>query len=373
MTTRMPAIIPDVRIALLTNHLVPYRIPLYERLAADHDLEVLCFGGGERYSSAGTGADPSALGAAPFPARTLDGWPGALAVGRNHDLVIASYAGGAVLPAAYLSARRHRRRFVLWASVWAQPRSLSNDLAVPVIRHIYRHADAVIAYGEHVRRYVAAIRGRDADIVIAPQAVEPELFARAVGGEEVAAFRARHGLGDGPFVLFAGRLTEAKGVAVLAQAWPRVRDAATLVVAGDGPLRGELDRVPGVRVLGALAREQLVIADAAAAMVLVPSIPTPRFLEPWGLVCNEAMYQGTPVIATTAVGAAAGGLVRDEETGLVIAPGDAAALAAAIDRLLADPGLRERLGRAGRDVVGTYTYDAMTAAFARAFAIACAC
>jgi len=371
MTTRIAhAIIPDVRIALLTNHLVPYRMPLYTRLAAEHDLKVLCYGGGERYTAAGTGDDPGALAAAPFPARALDGWRGALAAGRDHDLVIAGYAGGPVLPAAYLGARRHRRRFVLWASVWAQPRSLTNDLAVPVTRHIYRHADAVIAYGEHVRRHVAATRGRDDDIVIAPQSVEPELFDRAVGGEEVSAFRARHGLADGPLVLFAGRLTEAKGVAVLARAWPRVAGAATLVVAGDGPLRTELHRLPGVRVLGPLTREELVVADAGAAMVLVPSIPTPRFLEPWGLVVNEAMHQGTPVIATTAVGAAAGGLVADGETGLVIAPGDPAAVATAIDRLLADPELRERLGSAGRTAVSAYTYEAMAAAFARALQIA---
>ncbi|MEO8968344.1 MAG: glycosyltransferase family 4 protein [Solirubrobacteraceae bacterium] len=371
MTMRIaPAIIPDVRIALLTNRLVPYRMPLYARLAAEHDLEVLCYGGGERYTAAGTGDDPAALAAAPFPARTLDGWRGALTAGRNHDLVIAGYAGGPVLAAAYLGARRHRRRFVLWASVWAQPRSLTNDLAVPVTRHIYRHADAVIAYGEHVRRYVGPIRGRDDDIVIAPQSVEPELFGRAVDGEEIAAFRARHALGDGPLMLFAGRLAQSKGVGVLAQAWPQVSGAATLVVAGDGPLRAELERLPGVRVLGALTREELVVADAAATALLVPSIPTPRFLEPWGLVVNEAMHQGTAVIATTAVGAAAGGLVSHGETGLVIAPGDPAGLAAAVDRLLADPDLRERLGAAGRAAVSAYTYEAMAAAFARALQLA---
>ncbi len=359
-----------MRIALLTNHLVPYRIPLYTRLAAEHDFEVLCFGGGERYSAAGTGVDPGALRAAPFPARALDGWHGALAAGRDHDLVIASYAGGAVLPAAYVGARRHRRRFVLWASVWAQPRSLTNDLAVPLTRHIYRHADSVIAYGEHVRRYVAAIRGRDDDVVIAPQSVEPELFGRTVDAGEIAAFRARYGLGDGPLVLFAGRLVQSKGVGVLAQAWPQVSGAATLVVAGDGPLRPELDGLPGVRALGALPRDELVVADATAVTVLVPSIATPRFLEPWGLVCNEAMHQGTPVIATTAVGAAAGGLVRDGETGLVIAPADPNALAAAIDRLLVDPDLRAQLGAAGRAAVSAHTYEAMAAAFARAIELA---
>ena len=61
---------------------------------------------------------------------------------------------------------------------------------------------------------------------------------------------------------------------------------------------------------------------AGSDVVVVPSVPTRDFLEPWGLVVNEAMNQGVPVIATDAVGAAAGGLVRHERNGLVVPAGD---------------------------------------------------
>ena len=67
------------------------------------------------------------------------------------------------------------------------------------------------------------------------------------------------------------------------------------------------------------------------------------------------------MIATTAVGAVAGGLVRDERTGVVVPPGDPPALADAIERLLSDPTLRSRLGEAGRQAVAGYTYEAMAA------------
>ena len=75
---------------------------------------------------------------------------------------------------------------MLWASVWSQPRSLAHAVALPLTRHIYRDADAVVAYGEHARRFVARIRGHDDDMFVAPQAVEPELFARPVGEDEIA-------------------------------------------------------------------------------------------------------------------------------------------------------------------------------------------
>jgi glycosyltransferase involved in cell wall biosynthesis len=125
-----------------------------------------------------------------------------------------------------------------------------------------------------------------------------------------------------------------------------------------------------VRYVAPLARRELPVAYAAAEFAVLPSIPTPRFREPWGLVCNEAMHQGRPVIATAAVGAVAGGLVRDGVTGVVVAPGDPRELGQAIDRLLSDPPLRARLGAAGRNAVSHHTYDAMADAFARALTTA---
>lgn len=359
-------------IALLTTYLTGYRIPLYERLAAQHGVEVLCFGGGERYAPPWiTEKLDEQIRTAPFPARRLRGGArAAFALARDYEAVIAPYAGGAILPAAYAGVRAHRRAFVLWASVWAQPRSAANTLALPVTRHIYRHADAVIAYGEHARRFVAGIRGRDTDVFVAPQSVEPELFAATVTPEQIKAFRARHALGSGPLVLYAGRLVPEKGVDVLRDAWAQADADATLVVVGGGPLAAALADAPSTRLLGPLPRAQMPAAYAAAEFAIVPSVPTPRFLEPWGLVCNEAMHQAKPVIATTAVGAVAGGLVRDHETGLVIAPGDAQMLARAIVLLLGDTPLRRRLGESARTAVGAYTYEAMAQAFDRALAVA---
>ena len=125
-----------------------------------------------------------------------------------------------------------------------------------------------------------------------------------------------------------------------------------------------------MRVIGTLARDRLPAAYASAAFAMLPSIPTPRFREPWGLVCNEAMHQGRPMIVSDAVGAAAGGLVRDHETGLVVPAGNPRALADAIRRLLGDEDLRNRLGTAARAAVSAYTPDAMAAAFGRALAAA---
>ena len=106
---------------------------------------------------------------------------------------------------------------------------------------------------------------------------------------------------------------------------------------------------------------------SSEALVL-PSIPTATFREPWGLVVNEAMNRGLPVIATDAVGAAAGGLVRDGRNGLVVPAGDSSALAGALRQLAGDARLRERLGEAGAEDVLAFTHEAWAKGFSEALA-----
>ena len=138
-----------------------------------------------------------------------------------------------------------------------------------------------------------------------------------------------------------------------------LRDAWGLAGLADGRL--SVDGADGV-----VGPEEVRNSYAAADVLVIPSLATRHFLEPWGLVANEAMNQHLPVIATDAVGAAAGGLVRHEHNGLVVAAGDRDALAGALRRLHDDPGLRAALGANGaRDVAG-YTHEAWAEGFAQA-------
>jgi len=138
-----------------------------------------------------------------------------------------------------------------------------------------------------------------------------------------------------PEILFAGRLSEEKGVLELVEA----ARGLELVVVGDGPLRA---RVPQAR--GWVPREELERLFARAAIVACPS-----HREGFGVVCAEAMAHGRPVVASSVGGLR--DLVADGETGLLVPPRDVAALRGALERLLADAGLRRRLGTAARERV----------------------
>jgi glycosyltransferase involved in cell wall biosynthesis len=99
---------------------------------------------------------------------------------------------------------------------------------------------------------------------------------------------------------------------------------------------------------------------------VLPSVTTDLDREPWGLVVNEAMHAGVPVIATETVGAVAGGLVQHDRNGLVVPERNPPALAAAIRRLAGDPALAARLGDQARRDVERFNHSAMADAFAAA-------
>ncbi len=150
---------------------------------------------------------------------------------------------------------------------------------------------------------------------------------------------------DAPLLLAMGRLHENKGFDVLIEAVARLPDVY-LWIAGEGPLAADLEALaqrlfvkPRVRFLG--WRD-----DAPALLAACDLLVCPSRHEPLGNVVIEAWAQGVPVIATESQGPAA--LVRHGETGLLVPVDDAAALARAIQQLLADRARAAALGRSGR-------------------------
>jgi glycosyltransferase involved in cell wall biosynthesis len=196
--------------------------------------------------------------------------------------------------------------------------------------------DAVVAHSEAVAQLLAADGIRPVTVVwpgVAERAPRPPLPAN-------------------PVVAYAGRLVREKGVDVLLDAFAEVRAArpsATLLIVGDGPDRDRLVAESGARGLstcvtftGHLPAAEMEEQLGRAWVQAVPS----RWVEPFGLVAVEAMMRGTAVVA-----AATGGLaeiVEDGETGCLVPPADARALARVLIVLLGDRNRAERLGRAGR-------------------------
>src|SRR5262249_22635199 len=152
-----------------------------------------------------------------------------------------------------------------------------------------------------------------------------------------------------PFLLFVGRLRHYKGLHVLLDAMPSIE--ARLVIVGDGPKRAELDEQvrrlglgDRVHFAGSVGDSELLDHLAAAAVGLLPSSTPTGAL---GLAMVEQMAAGLPVISTE-LGTGTPYVNHDGVPGLIVPANDPPSLARAISKLLADSGLRARMGTAGR-------------------------
>ena len=342
-------------VLFVTNHAPPFRVGAFAALHARQEAVFALIGGDVRH-----GGGAGAAGGLPFPVlrceqRTIH----RLAASGRFRAVVAGLSGRLAPAAAWAGARQAGVPFLLWATMWAHPRTPAHVLSYLPVRHLYRHADALVTYGPHVSAYVRA-KGAGGPVFEAPQSVDGDFWSAPVQGTRHADFQ----------VAFVGRLEGEKGIDVLAEAWKRRGPelaGAALVAAGDGPLRERLEQAGG-RVLGPVPAAAIRALYAGSDVVVAPSVATRRFREPWGLIVNEAFHRGVPVVASDAVGAAAGGLVRHGETGLVVPAGNPDALAAALAALHADPDARRRLGEEARHAVSSYSHQAWSDGFSRALA-----
>jgi glycosyltransferase involved in cell wall biosynthesis len=192
-----------------------------------------------------------------------------------------------------------------------------------------------------------------------PYAVDNDFFRRraaeAVAGRD--ALRAELGLEPGrPVILFASKLQERKQCADLVEAHRLLGEPRPyLLIVGDGEERRRLEDQaagnPYIRFLGFRNQTELPSYFDLCDVFVLPSRH-----EPWGLVVNEVMNAGRAVVVSDDVGCQQD-LVREGETGAVYPVGDVAALARAIERVLATPQTAARMGTAARGHIARFSFE----------------
>jgi len=231
---------------------------------------------------------------------------------------------------------------------------LSSTLLTGVKRRALLGAQAVTANSSATEHAVRRLVGDQRPVYRVPMGITVGALPSA---DLVARHRAASRRGEGPLLVFVGRLVDWKGVdqlidavALLAKTLPDV----TCAIAGTGPERASLQHLAEQRGvadrlhwLGWLEGVDVRALQAAADVIVVPSVvQADGTTEGQGLTLLEGMASGTPV-----VGSAVGGIpdsLTDNEHGLLVQPGRPDAIATAVRRLTADPALTARLTAAAR-------------------------
>jgi rhamnosyl/mannosyltransferase len=340
---------------------------LCEELAKEHDVELVVHG----QWRAGCRRSKGQLCSEVLPTWfTLFSMPVApslvsyLRRSKGFDVIqIALQNPAAVL--AYLLARPPGR-LVAWYHHDIVRQEQIGRLLRPLHHVFLRRADAIVATSRAYAESSETLRAFRDKVHVIPLGIDAESLVDAAAQARARALRERFG---GPLVAFVGRLVYYKGLPHLIEAMSGV--PARLLIVGSGPLEDELRVLAARRGLdGRVFFETVPRVDSVAPYLLacdVAVLPSVERTEAFGLSLLEAMACGKPVIATE-LGTGTSVVCKNEVNGLVVPAGDSTALRGAIERLLADPALRERLGTAGqRKVREQYSLSTMVRSFVQLY------
>jgi glycosyltransferase involved in cell wall biosynthesis len=224
-------------------------------------------------------------------------------------------------------------------SQYGDLKGISTALSIRATAPLLRAAvDLFLPVSEAVALRTGLV-GSDAPYQVMPNFLPDRVFSVPAEHEDKVAGK---DLPSAGFLLFVGDLAHDKGADVLLDAYRQLRDAPPLVLIGR-PLSAALrDAPPNVTILGPRSHATVLEAWRRCSVAVVPSIVQETF----GIAALEAMSMSAPVVA--AESGFLPELVVDGVTGIVTPPGRPAELAAALARLVADPGLRRSMGEAGR-------------------------
>jgi len=375
-----------VRVAHLVSHPIQYYAPLYRELASRPEIDLTVY----YFSAATTNGfydrgfgrtvrwdtpllDGYRIKVCPSAARASVGagwrrqpnWDVAWDVLRGgYDVV---WLHGYNHPTSLLAAAAARAAgaclFIREDQTLLHPRPWWKRVAKAVLlRALFRQATGLYV-GVQNWRYFVHYGMPTRQLFAAPHCVDNRMFrkrAAALIGERCA-IRERFGVtGEAPIVLFCGKLIEKKQPMTLIEAYARVRRERPcwLLLVGDGHQRAAVEDLvrqrglPGVLMAGFLNQSELPAAYTAADLLVLPS----AWHESWGLVVNEAMNFGLPIIVSDKVGCAED-LVRPGRNGFIVPHRDIAALAQAIAALVADSRMRAEFGAHSLALVDEYSVE----------------
>lgn len=342
-----------MRVAMFQEIIAPYRIPVFNEVHANANFEFKVFFLSKTQNER---LWPIPQDEIHFPYEVLPGfrWEGKnlRAVHVNWGIFLRLFTsrfdvivtGGWHQPIyliLLLYAKLFRKKFLIWTESHEGDVRTSNPISRFLRRFFARQSSGAIVAGTSARDYLASLGANPKKIWTAPNAIDSSFYiekSRALLPRREA-LKTERKLPRWN-LLFVGRLVSEKGVRDLLSAYANLvqhRNDLGLLVCGEGEERPVLEEfcrdhhLTRVRFLGFQNRDELAAFYVMSDLLIVPS-----HTEPWGLVVNEALTCGLPVIASNRVGAAAD-LIIPGENGFVVSPGDVQELTARIEELLSNP------------------------------------
>jgi len=262
---------------------------------------------------------------------------------------------------AFMAARLTRTPILLRGeSNLLEPRPLHIRLAKEMLlRSLFHQVAGCLYIGRHNKEFYRHYGVPEERLFFTPYTVDNAYFRQQAKllAPRRQELRVRWGVKDDrPVILFVGRLVHCKQPLLLLEAYRQVRQKypCVLLYVGDGPLRREIEKrakqepIPDVQITGFLNQSEISQAYVAGDILVLPSAH-----EPWGLVVNEGMNFGLPIVVSDRVGCAPD-LVHEGENGFIVPYHSVDLLAHAIETLVTNPGRRRSFGQRSLGIIADW-------------------
>lgn len=356
------------RLVILTEIISPYRIPVFNALALNPEIDLHVIFLAETDPTMRQWhiyKDEIQFSYEVLPSRRYRLGKSNLLINRRVKAALHRASPRVVLCGGYNYlaswqalhwARKNHIPFLVWMESTHQDHRKGRWLTEKLKKKFLRQCNGVVVPGKSSLEYAASSGFTSDEIFVAPNAVDNDFFCRgaAAARSNSAELRKAKQL-PLRFFLYVGRLIREKGVFDLVEAYgkldAKLRESIALIFVGDGPDRGELMKAASdvnvgcIQFRGFAQREELPIYYG-----LAETFTFPTHSDPWGLVVNEALASGLPVIASSAAGCAAD-LIDDGGNGRVISPGNCEQLVQAMKEISSSALLRERMAQRGSELV----------------------
>ncbi|MCL4460030.1 MAG: glycosyltransferase family 4 protein [Chloroflexi bacterium] len=278
------------------------------------------------------------------------------------DVVVSAGWDSLAAQSSFLFCKVRHLPFVLWSGSTINEPSWRRDVSLPLVKFIVRHSDAYIAYGTRAKEYLIHLGAPAERIFISINTVDTEYFQSNSMMSEVekAALTERLGIQTTKTILYVGQLIERKGVTHLLRAYALLKreySDVSLLIVGYGYQEGELkdicerEQIEDVVFLGHIDVSEVPRFYGLADLFVLPSSE-----EVWGLVINEALACGLPVITTNKVGASVD-LVKEGKNGYIVEAGNVVQLYQSMKRVITDTALAKAMGVVSRQLSEKFTID----------------
>ena len=361
-------------ILFIHNFAISYRLPLFKRLDEQFNV-IFCFTR-ESYRTIDTEGLPSKyemlnLGLNIFFLKYLYRYVKMFYVER-YDTIISGDPYTFETQLAFIMSKLLKKHFVLFSEEWIAGTSLQRRLASPILNFIVKHSDACIVPSFRHKNHLVSMGSSSDKIFIAPNASYTGNFQ--IDNRKVIKMRDSLGIGTKKIILNIGRIVEIKGLEYLLRAFKKIEsesDDTFLLIGGIGinqlkmkKLSEQLD-IKNICFYGWMDQETKKLFFEMADIFVLPSIYH-KGAEAWGLVLNEAMYHGKPVITTNMVGAAYS-LVKDSVNGYVVKEKDIDELYNAMKKLISNSDLKQQMGIKSKEIINSeFNYENQTEGFVNA-------